>query len=67
MLVLRRSRGQSIVIGKDAKIIVKVLRDEEGVVSIGIKAPKSVLIDRLEIFKKRQNNSSQNEIVFNYS
>lgn len=65
MLVLRRSRGQSIVIGKNANIIVKVLRDEAGVITLGIKAPKSVLVDRLEVYKKRQHNmSSTNDISF---
>lgn len=65
MLVLRRSCGQSIVIGKNANIIVKVLRDEAGVITLGIKAPKSILIDRLEVYKKRQYSLSQtNDISF---
>lgn len=53
MLILRRICGQSIVIGEDAEIIVKVLRDENGIISIGIDAPKSIRVDRLEIFEKR--------------
>lgn len=68
MLVLRRSKGQSIVIGKNAGIIVKILRDEEGVISLGIKAPKSVLVDRLEVYKKRKNISIPlNDITFIHS
>ena len=54
MLVLRRIRGQSIVIGENAKIIVKILQNENGVISIGVEAPKSVLVDRLEVYEKRQ-------------
>lgn len=54
MLVLRRTCGQSIVIGKNAEILVKVLRDENGTISIGIDAPKSVQVDRFEIYEKRR-------------
>lgn len=57
MLVLRRNRGQSIVIGKHAEIIVKVLEDKNGVIRIGINAPKDVNVDRLEVYKQRQKNS----------
>jgi carbon storage regulator len=53
VLVLRRKRGQSIVIGKHAEIIIKVLHDIDGVISIGIKAPKFILVDRLEVYEKR--------------
>jgi carbon storage regulator CsrA len=55
MLVLRRLCGQSITIGDNAEIIVKVLRNENGVVSIGVDAPMTVLVDRLEIYEKRLN------------
>jgi len=58
MLVLRRSFGQSIVIGEKGEIVVKILRDEDGKVIIGINAPKTVLVDRLEVFEKRQNPSA---------
>jgi carbon storage regulator CsrA len=54
MLVLRRSRGQSIIIAAHEIITIKVLREEKGVISIGIDAPKSVIVDRLEVFEKRQ-------------
>jgi sRNA-binding carbon storage regulator CsrA len=46
MLVLRRGRGQSIVIGENAEIVIKILNDEMGVISVGIDAPKSVRVDR---------------------
>lgn len=54
MLVLRRSRGQSIIIDAHAKITVKILREDNGVISLGIDAPKSVSVDRLEVYLKRQ-------------
>lgn len=57
MLVLRRNCGQSIVIGEHAEIIVKVLREENGTISLGIDAPKKMPVDRLEIFEKRLANS----------
>ncbi|MDR3490989.1 MAG: carbon storage regulator [Gammaproteobacteria bacterium] len=53
MLILNRMCGQSITIGRNAEIIVKVLRNEAGVVSIGIDAPLSMLVDRLEIYANR--------------
>jgi len=53
MLVLRRLRGQSITIGKNAETIVKVLGYEDGIVIIGIDADKNVQVDRLEKFQKR--------------
>lgn len=62
MLVLRRSCGQSFVIGKNAEIVIKVLNDDNGVISIGIDAPKHIPIDRMEIFDKRQN-PPPNEIL----
>lgn len=57
MLVLRRTCGQSFVIGKNAEIKIKILRDENGTISIGIDAPKRVPVDRLEIYEKRQQTS----------
>ncbi|MHB1948751.1 MAG: carbon storage regulator [Gammaproteobacteria bacterium] len=58
MLVLRRTRGQSFVIGKNAEIVVKILNDDNGVISVGIDAPKSIMVDRLEVFEKRQLNKN---------
>jgi carbon storage regulator len=56
MLVLRRCRGQSIVIGINAEIVVKILREDKGVISVGIDAPRTIQVDRLEVFQKRQSN-----------
>jgi carbon storage regulator CsrA len=63
MLVLRRLSGQAITIGKNAEIIVKVLQNKDGIVSIGVDAPLSVSVDRMEIYKKRLNElpSSDNQ------
>lgn len=55
MLVLRRVSGESIVIGKNAEIVVKILSCENGTISIGIDAPQVIQVDRLEIFEKRLN------------
>ena len=56
MLVLHRVSGQSIIIGKQAEIIIKVLKNENGTVSIGIDAPIAVNVDRLEVYEKRLKN-----------
>lgn len=54
MLILRRHRGQSIVIGRHAEIIIKILQEEKGIITVGIEAPKSVQIDREEVYCKRE-------------
>ena len=54
--------GQSITIGKNAEIIIKVLRNQEGVVSIGVDAPQSVLVDRLEVYENRLNSLPSTDI-----
>lgn len=53
MLVLTRKEGQQILMGK-GKIQMKVLRINNGVISIGINAPQDIDIDREEIFIKKQ-------------
>ncbi len=54
MLLLRRRSGQSIIIGTREKIIVKVIREENGIITLGIEAPKSTPVDREEVYKKRE-------------
>lgn len=52
-LVLRRFAGQSIVIGENAEIKVTIFKEEDGVVFVGIDAPKSIPVDRLERYEKK--------------
>lgn len=52
MLVLTRKIGQQILIGKGV-IQMKVLKVEDGIISIGIKAPQHIDIDREEIYLKK--------------
>lgn len=54
MLVLRRIQGQSIVIGEKGEIVIKILKDDKGIISIGIDAPKSIPVNRHEVFEKRK-------------
>lgn len=55
MLVLRRTRGQSIIIeNNEDVIVVKIIKNENGVISIGVDAPKSITVDRQEIYEKRK-------------
>ena len=49
MLVLTRTTGQSIYIGKDADIKVKILTNDGQHVRIGLEAPKEILINREEL------------------
>jgi len=52
MLILMRRVGERLMIGDD--VIVKILEVEGNRVSIGIEAPKNILVDREEVFNKRR-------------
>ena len=52
MLVLTRKIGQQILIGK-GMIQMKVLKITDDIISIGIKAPQHIDIDREEIYLKK--------------
>ncbi len=65
-LILRRAAGQTIIIGERGDIEVTVYRIVNGVVQIGIKAPKAVRVERLErleknLAKQAQINSTDKE------
>lgn len=51
-LVVSRLVGQSIVVGDDVTITVQEVRG--GQVRIGIQAPRSVPVDRLEVRDRKQ-------------
>lgn len=51
-LVVSRLVGQSIVVGDDVTITVQEVRG--GQVRIGIQAPRSVAVDRLEVRDRKQ-------------
>lgn len=52
MLVLTRKIGQQILMDKGS-IQVKVLKAENGIISLGLQAPKHIDIDREEIYVKK--------------
>ncbi|HEY4531793.1 MAG TPA: carbon storage regulator CsrA [Kurthia sp.] len=52
MLVLSRKVGESIMIGDDIK--VKVIAVDGDQVKLGIEAPRSVKVDREEVFEAIQ-------------
>lgn len=52
MLVLTRKAGQQILIAKGL-IQMKVLKVDDDIISIGIKAPQHIDIDREEIYLKK--------------
>ena len=52
MLILTRRPGETIMIGDDIEI--ELLEMQKTQVSIGITAPKSVEVHRLEVYRKVQ-------------
>ena len=50
MLVVTRSEGQSVMIGKD--IEVRVVKNSRGKLRLGVVAPKEVRIIRTELLNK---------------
>ena len=52
MLVLTRKIGQQILMG-NGSIQMKVLKIDDGVISIGINAPDLIDIDREEVFLRK--------------
>jgi len=57
MLILSRKPGECVVI--DGKIRVKIIRLEGEVVKIGIEAPSSVPVHRLEVYEEIQKNNQE--------
>ena len=53
MIVLRRKAGQALCIGKDIRIVVTEVEPNTRA-HLGIEAPISVPVHRLEIFEKIQ-------------
>lgn len=58
MLIVTRKFGQSLIIG-DQQVKVTVLGIKQNQVKIGVTAPKSIPVDREEIFFKKQIKKSQ--------
>jgi carbon storage regulator len=52
MLILTRRQEESLQIGPEVE--VKVLRIRNGQVVIGVTAPKSIEVDRTEVFLRKQ-------------
>lgn len=50
MLILSRKKGESIMISTD--ICITILKNLDGTVDVGISAPKSIPVNRLEVFNK---------------
>lgn len=53
MLVLTRRVGEQILINK-GEIEVKVLYEHNGIITLGVKAPAHIDVDRKEIFLRKQ-------------
>lgn len=59
MLVLTRKVGQQILIGK-GMIQIKVLKIDDDIISIGLKAPQHIDIDREEIYLQKLHKEQTN-------
>ncbi|MFC3799860.1 carbon storage regulator CsrA [Cohnella sp. GCM10012308] len=57
MLVLSRKKGESIMIGHDIELVV--LGTEGDTVRLGIKAPRSVAVNRKEIYDAIQESNRE--------
>lgn len=51
MLILSRKSGQAIMIGD--KVVVRVVEVRGNQVSIGVEAPRDVIVDREEVWERR--------------
>ena len=60
MLVLARSENEKIRIGDDIEIVVVSVRGN--CVRLGITAPKSVRIDRQEVYEKKASATEQGSL-----
>ncbi len=56
MLILTRRSGETVHIGDD--VVVTVLAVKGNQVRIGINAPRSVAVDREEIFERKRSESA---------
>lgn len=61
MLILTRRVGETVMIGDD--VVVTVLRVKGNQVRIGVDAPKSVSVQREEIYARMQKDSAGGETV----
>ena len=62
MLVFTRRPGQSIVIDNVIKItILSKNKERDGQVRVGIEAPKYIIVDREEIWNKKQEDEYNEE------
>jgi carbon storage regulator len=58
MLILTRRTGESLRIGDDIELTVMAVSGSQ--VRIGIKAPRSVVVDRQEIAERKQREQEAN-------
>ena len=59
MLVLSRQKNESIMVGDDVEITIVDVHGDK--VRLGITAPKSIPVHRMEVYKAIQREKSQKE------
>lgn len=52
MLILTRRVGETITIGPDVEVTVMAINGSQ--VRVGVKAPRTITVDRLEIHERKQ-------------
>jgi len=62
MLVLTRSRNQSIRVGHDISIMVIGVKGNQ--VRLGVQAPRHISVDREEIYDLKQRNPRESKRLF---
>lgn len=63
MLVLTRKINETIIIGDQGELSIKVLGVNGNQVRLGIEAPKSVPVHREEVYQRIHNPEQQEDIV----
>ncbi len=61
MLVLTRRVDESIVIGKERMVTIRIISVQGNQVKLGIEAPKDILIHREEVFDLIQQQDKDSE------
>jgi carbon storage regulator len=62
MLVLSRAVKQAVIIGDD-EIEIQILSIEKGRVRLGIRAPRTLTVDRAEIFLRKQAEKAAKDVA----
>ena len=63
MLLLTRKHDQSIVIGDNAEVKIKVIGIQHGQVRLGIDAPKEIVVHREEVYEQIAADKKESQVA----